>query len=75
MSVVDTRNFLLKHASKLMGLPGSNVFLAPDLTLLEREYGGRLLKERDDMNICRSVNEKATFRYGIRGNQVLKVKL
>ena len=75
VNVNDTIKIILKHASKLQGSSWSNVFLAPDLTLLEREYGRRLRKERDDMNIRRSESEKATFRYGIRGNQVVKVKL
>ena len=75
VSVADTRNILLKHASKLKGSAWSNVFLAPNLTLLERDYGRRLRKERDDMNIRRSESEKATFRYGIRGNHVVKFKM
>ena len=51
------------------------MILAPDLTLLEREYGRRLRKDRDDMKIRRSKSEKATFRYRIRDNYVVKVKL
>ena len=75
VSVNDTIKIILKNAIKLKGSAWSNVFLAPDLTLLEREYGRRFRKERDVMNIHRSESDKATFRYGIRGNQVVKVKL
>jgi hypothetical protein len=48
------------------------VFLAPDLTRLDRDVSKRLRAERDKLN--NELGEHATFRYGIRGRQVLKIK-
>ena len=70
-----SRNVDLKNERKLSGSAWSKVLLAPDLTLLEREYGKRLRKERDDKNNSRSEKEIALFRCGVCGNQVVKVKL
>jgi hypothetical protein len=49
------------------------VFLAPDLTTLEREYGKRLRAERDRLNLALNEQAKAHFRYGVRGSQVVKI--
>jgi hypothetical protein len=60
----------LKHSKECGG-----VFLAPDLTRLEREYGKRLRAERDMLNKGRNKTELKSFYYGIRGNQIVKLKI
>ena len=70
------RRLILKHAKNLKNNSDyEKVFLAPDLSLLDREYRKCLLKEKDDKNNSRSEQDKESFRYGIRGNQVVKFKL
>jgi hypothetical protein len=67
-------NKILKNANKLKNTEKfKGVFLTPDLTLLEREVGKQLRDERNRLNTGLSETSKAIFRYGIRGNQVVKI--
>jgi hypothetical protein len=64
---------LLSNAKGLKDSEWKGVFLAPDLTTLEREYGKRLRAERDRLNSALSEQTKTLFRYGVRGSQVVKI--
>jgi hypothetical protein len=62
---------LLKKAKRLKDTEWKGVFLAPDLTRLDREFGKRLRAERDKLN--NELGANAIYRYGIRGRQVVKI--
>jgi hypothetical protein len=64
---------MLSNAKGLRDSEWKGVFLAPDLTPLDREYGKRLRAERDQLNSALSEQAKARFRYGVRGDQVVKI--
>jgi hypothetical protein len=64
---------ILSGAKSLRDSVWKGVFLAPDLTTLDREYGKRLRVERDRLNSALSEQAKAQFRYGVRGSQVVKI--
>lgn len=64
---------ILSNAKGLRDSEWKGVFLAPDLTTLEREYGKRLRTERDRLNSALSEQTLAHYRYGVRGGQVVKI--
>jgi hypothetical protein len=64
---------VLSGAKRLKDSEWKGVFLAPDLTTLEREYGKRLRAERDRLNSALSEQTLAHYRYGVRGSQVVKI--
>ena len=64
---------MLRNAKGLKDTKWNGVFLAPDLTPLDREYGKRLRAERDRLNSALSEQTRTQFRYGVRGSQVVKI--
>ena len=62
---------ILKNAKNLKNSEWNGVFVAPDLTRLDREFGKRLRNERDKLN--NDLGTSSPFRYGIRGRQVVKI--
>lgn len=67
------RNLVLKSAQKLRdNKETKNIYFNPDLTQAQKLQDYNLRKERNDKN--KDLPENSPFRYGIRGNQVVKIK-
>ena len=74
-SEIDRFN-LLKSARNLdKSGKYKNVYLNPDMTLLEREYSSKLAKDRKELNDKRSDSEKKSFYWGVRNNVNVKVPI
>lgn len=67
------RNVVLKAAQKLReNINTKAIFFNPDLTEAERLLDYQLRKERKNLN--EKLDSSSPFRYGIRGNQIVKIK-
>ena len=74
LSDQSERNPLLISAKKLRNLQQyKSVYISPDLTEAERLQDRELRKKRDELNSKRDSN--APFRYAIRGNDIVKLKI
>ena len=68
----ENRNDIISASKRLREKPEfKDVYINPDLTYVQRQFDKVLRKERDDKNAKLSTG--SPFRWGIRGNQVVKV--
>jgi hypothetical protein len=73
LSDAAIRNPLLLAAKKLRESEShKSVFISPDLTEAERSLDYELRKQRKEAN--EKLEQNSPFRYGIRGNQLVKIK-
>ena len=73
LSNVSFRNPLLLAAKRLREKEGyKSIYISPDLTEAQRSLGYDLRNERNEPNS--KLAEDFPFRYGIRGNQLVKIK-
>jgi hypothetical protein len=64
---------LRPHISTQQGEP--DVHVDPDFTPLEAQEQYTLRKERNNLNLLRSTEDKEKFYYAIRRNKVIRVSL
>jgi hypothetical protein len=75
-NLVDRNIFLAKLKKSLRNRSQEpSIFIDPDFTPSEAKEQYSLRQERNRLNCSRSVEEKTTFYFGIRGNKVIKILL
>ena len=73
LSDVSFRNPLLLEAKRLREKEGYiSIYNSPDLTKAQRSLDYDLRKKRNEANS--TLEEDSPFRFGIRGNQLVKIK-